>query len=144
LYPEVGEGAGDALPGAGVGVGGPPAGEALGGGVEGQLELEQGLACNEASKKRMRKKTRRHCGSKGLQCKSIPSGVSAMVGTEQRRMVASMSMVMAVARRPAMGRVLPLLVLLLLTILSMVVLWWRGGRGSWLFSEGWGGFFGRF
>ena len=56
LDPEVGEGAGDALPAAGVEVGGPPAGEALGGGVEGQLELEQDLACKEASKTRMRKK----------------------------------------------------------------------------------------
>ena len=56
LDPEVGEGAGDSLPAAGVGVGGPPAGEALGGGVEGQLELEQDLACKEASKTRMRKK----------------------------------------------------------------------------------------
>ena len=56
LDPEIGEGAGDALPAAGVEVGGPPAGEALGGGVEGQLELEQDLACKEASKTRMRKK----------------------------------------------------------------------------------------
>jgi hypothetical protein len=46
LDPEVGEGAGDALPAARVGVGRPPAGEPLSGGVEGQLELQQRLACN--------------------------------------------------------------------------------------------------
>jgi hypothetical protein len=45
LDPEVRDGAGDALPSAGVGVGGPPAGEAPRGGVEGQLELQQRLAC---------------------------------------------------------------------------------------------------
>jgi hypothetical protein len=45
LYPEVGDGAGDALPDTWVGVAAPPAGEPMmHGGVEGQLELQQRLA----------------------------------------------------------------------------------------------------
>lgn len=48
LYPEVGDGAGDALPDTGVGVAAPPAGEPMmHGGVEGQLELQQRLACEQ-------------------------------------------------------------------------------------------------
>jgi hypothetical protein len=50
LDPEVGNGAGDALPTAGVRVTGPPAGETLHGGVEGQLELQQRLAWKQPSK----------------------------------------------------------------------------------------------
>lgn len=50
LDPKVRDGAGDALPAAGVGVAGPPAGEPLHGGVEGQLELQQRLACNQPTK----------------------------------------------------------------------------------------------
>lgn len=50
LDPEVGEGAGDALPAAGVGVGGPPAAQPLPRrGVEGHLELQQRLACDRPS-----------------------------------------------------------------------------------------------
>ncbi len=50
MDPEVGEGAGDALPAAGVRVGGLPGRQPLAAAIEGELELQQCLPCKEQKK----------------------------------------------------------------------------------------------
>jgi hypothetical protein len=83
--PEVGERAGDALPAARVGVGRPPGGEPLGGGVEGQLELQQRLACIASPSLSYCTVLYLVSNGSGRTGPSVPSRVRAKDAVEQRR-----------------------------------------------------------